>query len=77
MTEPLTTVDGVQIRPLLLSDGAYALLPWLMKPYPNGAILNRSQCRYNKTLQLELLLKGRLEYLGKMENTFEKVGQPI
>ena len=48
LLEPLDTISGIQVRPLL--HGACPLLPWLMKPHPDGAILNRSQRRSNKTL---------------------------
>ena len=86
LTEPLTTVDGVQIRPLLLGDGAYPLLPWLMKPYPNGAILNRSQRRYNKNLSSARatverafgILKARWRILLKrLDNRFENIPEVI
>ncbi len=58
LTEPLTTVNGVQILPLLLGYGAYPLLPWLTKPYPNSAILNRSHHRFKV---------ARYSFLKKME----------
>jgi hypothetical protein len=50
LKEPVISLNGVTIRPLLLGDGAYPLLPWLLKPYPINVILNRSQRNYNKTL---------------------------
>ena len=73
LTEPFVTVNGVNVRPRLLGDGAYPLLPWLLKPYPINAILNRSQRRFNKTLSSAQstverafgILKGRWRILLK------------
>ena len=50
LKEPVISLNGVTVHPLLLGDGAYPLLPWLLKPYPINVILNRSQRNYNKTL---------------------------
>ena len=57
-----------------------------MKPYPNGAILNRSQCRFNKTLSSPRstvkrntgILKARWRILLKwLDNQFENIPEVI
>ena len=50
LREPVVNINGNDIRPLLLRDGAYPLLPWLLKPYPNNTVLNPTQRRFNKVL---------------------------
>ena len=47
---PVENVNGTNVGPLTVDDGAYPLLPWLMKPYPHINALNRSQHRYNQQL---------------------------
>ena len=42
---PVENVYGTNVDPLIVGDGAYPLLPWLMKPYPHINTLNRSQRR--------------------------------
>ena len=82
LSEPFLTLNGVNVRPLLLGDGAYPLLRWLLKPYLINAILNRSQRRFNTTLSSArstverafAILKGRWRILLKrLESGFYNV----
>ncbi|XP_066929993.1 uncharacterized protein [Clytia hemisphaerica] len=50
LTDPTKRIDNNTIRPLLLGDGAYPLVPWLVKPYPFIPALTRSEKRFNKIL---------------------------
>lgn len=86
LKEPVITRNGIQIRPLLLGDGAYPLLPWLLKPYPNNAALNQTQRVFNRTLSSARstverafgTLKGRWRVLLKrLDNRFCNVSKVI
>lgn len=86
LKEPVTFLNGVTVRPLLLGDGAYPLLPWLLKPYPINVILNRSQSRFNKTLSSARstverafgILKARWRILLKrLDNKFCNIPEVI
>ena len=86
LKEPAITLNGVKVRPLLLGDGAYPLLPWLLKPYPITVILNCSQRRFNKTLSSARstvecafgLLKARWRILLKrLDNKFCNIPEVI
>ena len=50
LTEPVKRINGVTVRPLLIGDSAYPLLPWLVSPYPHSHNLNRNQAKFNKIL---------------------------
>ena len=50
LSEPTRNVRSVEVRPLLLGDGAYLNLPWLIKPYPHNRPLTASQTNYNRKL---------------------------
>ena len=86
LKEPAVTLNGETVRPLLLGDGAYPLLPWLLKPYPINVILNRSQKRFNKTLSSARsaverafgILKARWRILLKrLDNKFCNIPEVI
>ena len=61
------TGGGEEIRPLLVSDPAYELTNWCMKPYPETRAITPSQRNFNKALsrarvvieQAFGMLKGR------------------
>lgn len=40
------TFDGVEVPLVLLGNSAYPLLPWLMKPYPEGAATTADQVNF-------------------------------
>ena len=42
--------ENARIRPIILGDGAYPLLPWFVTPYPFGLALTRPQRKFNKKL---------------------------
>ena len=61
------TGGGEEIRPLLVSDPAYKVTNWCMKPYPETRAVTLSQQNFNKALswarvviqQAFGMLKGR------------------
>ena len=50
LTKPEDVIENSRVRPLVLGDGAYPLLPWLIKPYNFGPALTRSEKLFNKKL---------------------------
>ena len=50
LTKPEDVIENSRFRPLVLGDGAYPLLPWLIKSDNFGPALTRSEKLFNKKL---------------------------
>lgn len=69
-------IEGVQVPLLIIGDAAYPLLPWLMKPFPDGD-LTPEQATFNAILRRARMivevafgrLKGRFQCLLKRIDT--------
>ena len=66
-------INGVNVPLLILADGAYPLLPWVMKPFPDNGALDAEKSHYNYRLSRARMvvensfgrLKGRWRCLLK------------
>ena len=65
LTEPEKIIEGVPVRPLILGDSAYPLLPWLIGPYPQSATMTRDQSRFNKAMNKSRVVVERA--FGKLK----------
>ena len=50
LNSPNDVIENVTIRPLILGDGGYPLLTWLMRPYNIGQNIDPRKAKFNKKL---------------------------
>ena len=50
LPSPEDIIEGQRVGPLILGDGSYPLLKWLIKPYNFGPALSRSERKFNRKL---------------------------
>ena len=50
LAQPVKSINGYNVRPLILSDSAYPLTIWPVKPYPFRQNLPQNQKVFNKHL---------------------------
>ena len=86
LTEPEDVAENTRIRPIILGDGAYPLLPWLVTSYPFGPALTRLQRKFNKKLSKGRvhverafgILKARWRcFLKRLDNQIENVSSIV
>ena len=49
----------MRVRPLLLGDGAYLSIMWLVKPYPSNIRLTDTQKKFNNSLSSARVIAER------------------
>ena len=77
LSHPLRQINDVNVRPLILGDGAYPLFPWLIKPYPQGPALTGVEKGFNRKVSSAQvvaerafgILKARWHCLSKRIDT--------
>ena len=68
-----TTINGVDVPPLILGDSAYPLQNWLLKPFSHASYLTPQQIHYNNCLSMSRVvvenafgrLKARFRCIAK------------
>ena len=50
LSKPKDAIKSSKTRPLIVGDGAYPLLPWLLTPFQYGPALTRHEKKFNKKL---------------------------
>ena len=79
---PVKVVQNMNVRPIILGDGAYPASTWLLKPYPFHNNLTQEQKRFNRVLSSSRcvaenafgLLKSRWRCLMKrIDNNLENI----
>ena len=86
ITKSDDVIENSPVRPLVLGDGAYPLLPWFINPFNFRLALTRSDKLFNKKLCDAMvtvergfgILKVRWRYLLKrLDNRMENVSAVI
>ena len=79
---PLQNINGVDVAPYIVGDGAYPLSEWLLKPYPRTGVLAQDEKRFNKEISKARvkvehcygILKGRWRILRQaIQDDIQKV----
>lgn len=65
LTRPATVINRTNVRPIILGDPAYPLRPWLLTPFPAGA-LTAAQQRFNYRLSKARVIIERA--FGKLKS---------
>ena len=62
LSHPLRQINDVNIRPVILGDGAYPLCPWLVKPYPQGPALTGMKKGFNRKMSSPRVVAERASF---------------
>ena len=69
LNTPNDVIENVTIHPLILRDGGYPLLTWLMRPYNIGQNVDPRKAKFNKKLRGARVTIG-LGYLKLVGDVF-------